>query len=71
MDSLNAILKVRSLAKATDDREFRELHARLCMSEWRTIIDEFRLVDGIIRGKARLVRKDSLDFIRLADGKCR
>ena len=65
---LNAILKNQPLAKAVEDSRFEGLQRRLKESEWRTIIDEFQIVDGKAYGKARLVSTDSEDWKRIMDG---
>lgn len=61
MEELNAILMNQPLVKAVEDSRFEGLQRRLKKSEWRTIIDEFQIVDGNAYGKARLVDKDSME----------
>lgn len=61
VEELNAILMNQPLAKAVEDSRFETLQQRLKKSEWRTIIDEFQIVDGNAYGKARLVDKDSME----------
>ena len=55
VEELNAILMNQPLAKAVEDSRFEVLQQRLKESEWRTIIDEFQIVDGKAYGRARLV----------------
>ena len=65
MKELNAILMNQPLAKAVEDSRFEGLQQRLKKSEWRTIIDEFQIVDGNAYGKARLVDKDSMEAMAI------
>ena len=65
MEELNAILMNQPLAKAVEDARFEGLQQRLKKSEWRTIIDEFQIVDGNAYGKARLVDKDSMEAMAI------
>lgn len=65
MEELNAILMNQPLAKAVEDSRFEGLQQRLKNSEWRTIIDEFQIVDGNAYGKARLVDKDSMEAMAI------
>ena len=65
MEELNAILMNQPLAKAVEDSRFEGLQRRLKKSEWRTIIDEFQIVDGNAYGKARLVDKDSMEAMAI------
>ena len=65
MEELNAILMNQPLAKAVEDSRFEGLQQRLKKSEWRTIIDEFQIVDGNAYGKARLVDKDSMEAMAI------
>ena len=61
VEELNAILMNQPLVKAVEDSRFEGLQQRLKESEWRTILDEFQIVDGKAYGKARLVDKDSME----------
>lgn len=65
VEELNAILMNQPLAKAVEDSRFEGLQQRLKKSEWRTIIDEFQIVDGKAYGKARLVEKDSMEAMAI------
>ena len=65
VEELNAILMNQPLAKAVEDSRFEGLQRRLKKSEWRTIIDEFQIVDGNAYGKARLVDKDSMEAMAI------
>ena len=65
VEELNAILMNQPLAKAVEDSRFEGLQQRLKNSEWRTIIDEFQIVDGKAYGKARLVEKDSMEAMAI------
>jgi len=65
LDEINTIYKVKPLAKAVEDPRFERLQLRLRESEWRTVVDEFWVVDGVPYGKARLVRKDSADCVSI------
>ena len=65
VEELNAILMNQPLAKAVEDSRFEGLQQRLKESEWRTIIDEFQIVDGKAYGKARLVEKDSMEAMAI------
>lgn len=65
VEELNAILMNRPLAKAVEDSRFEGLQQKLKESEWRTIIDEFQIVDGKAYGKARLVEKDSMEAMAI------
>lgn len=60
---LNAILRDLPLAKAVEDARFEQLQRQLKASEWRTVIDEFKIVDGVVFGKARLAGKASPDAV--------
>ena len=64
-EELNAILMNQPLAKAVEDSRFEGLQQRLKKSEWRTIIDEFQIVDGNAYCKARLVDKDSMEAMAI------
>ena len=65
VEELNAILMNQPLAKAVEDSRFEGLQQRLKESEWRTIIDEFQIVDGKAYGKSRLVEKDSTEAMAI------
>lgn len=65
VEELNAILMNQPLAKAVEDSRFEGLQQRLKKSEWRTITDEFQIVDGNAYGKARLVDKDSMEAMAI------
>lgn len=65
VEELNAILMNQPLAKAVEDSRFEGLQQKLKESEWRTIIDEFQIVDGKAYGKARLVEKDSMEAMAI------
>ena len=62
---LNAILKDLPLARAVEDARFEQLQRQLKESEWRTVIDEFQVSDGVAYGRARLVGADSEDWKRI------
>ena len=62
---LNAILRDLPLSKAVEDARFEQLQRQLNASDWRTVIDELRVIDGAAYGKARLVSADSEDWKRI------
>ena len=62
---LNAILRDLPLAKAVEDARFEQLQRQLKASDWRTVIDEFKIIDGPAYGRARLVSADSEDWKRI------
>ena len=66
---LNAILRDLPLAKAVANARFEQLQRQLKASDWRTVIDEFQVIDGAAYGKARLVSADSEDWKRIMDGR--
>ena len=62
---LNAILGNLPLAKAVENARFEQLQQQMKASDWRTVIDEFQVIDGAAYGKARLVGADSEDWKRI------
>lgn len=63
---LNEILKIIPVGNVVYDARFEQLQRRLMSSEWRTVIDEFQIIDGAAYGMARLVSADSEDWKRVA-----